>query len=63
MDYFFLFLISTIFVYPNLPHGLTGWAGAIPGIFVFFFNKVNSVANYAFARRFCLVPHRRYPIT
>lgn len=35
MDYFFLFLILTIFVYPNLPHGLTGWAGAIPGIFVF----------------------------
>lgn len=35
MDYFFLFLISTIFVYPNLPRGLTGWSGAIPGIFVF----------------------------
>lgn len=39
MGYFFLFLIFTFFVYPNLPHGLSGWVGAIPGFFLFFSTK------------------------
>lgn len=64
MGCLFLFLILTSFVYRNLSHGLTGWAGPLGCFreFFVFLHKVNSVAYYAFARRFVSYSPRRYPI-
>lgn len=59
MGYFFFFLIFTFFVYPNLPHGLSGWAGAIPEIFFFQQSQQRSVLCICKAFLSCStqVPH------